>query len=154
VARGARPCIKNRALATAEASARCPLDRSFSCELYPALGIDEYRTWLGFSIGDSCGAHLLAMDEREFKKHLKDLAHGHHRLEERDWTRMAKRQRRKKPAKAIRARRPKGDHVGSETAVQNCVIPLLRRGERDASGRVGLLAPGRNIPGADSALTR
>jgi hypothetical protein len=26
------------------------------------------------------------MDEKDFKKHLKDLAHGHHHPEEHDWT--------------------------------------------------------------------
>ena len=26
------------------------------------------------------------MDEKEFKKHLADLAHGHHHPEEHDWT--------------------------------------------------------------------
>lgn len=25
------------------------------------------------------------MDEKDFKKHLKDLAHGHHHPEEHDW---------------------------------------------------------------------
>jgi len=25
------------------------------------------------------------MDERDFKRHLKDLAHGHHHPEEHDW---------------------------------------------------------------------
>jgi hypothetical protein len=27
------------------------------------------------------------MNESEFKRHLKDLAHGHHHPEEHDWTR-------------------------------------------------------------------
>jgi hypothetical protein len=26
------------------------------------------------------------MDEKDFKKHLRDLAHGHHHPEEHDWT--------------------------------------------------------------------
>jgi hypothetical protein len=34
------------------------------------------------------------MDEKDFKKHLKDLAHGHHHPEEHDWGAAAK------PAKA------------------------------------------------------
>jgi hypothetical protein len=25
------------------------------------------------------------MDEKDFKRHLKDLAHGHHHIEEHDW---------------------------------------------------------------------
>jgi hypothetical protein len=31
------------------------------------------------------------MDEKQFKKHLQDLAHGHHHPEEHDWTEPSKR---------------------------------------------------------------
>jgi len=34
--------------------------------------------------GTSRAANL-AMDEKDFKKHLQDLAHGHHHPEEHDW---------------------------------------------------------------------
>jgi hypothetical protein len=44
---------------------------------------------------------------KEFKKHLKDLAHGHHHPEEHDWAPDGKAAGPKEPARAIRARRPK-----------------------------------------------
>jgi len=48
------------------------------------------------------------MDEKDFKEHLKDLAHGHHHPEEHDWAPDGKAQAAKEPAKATRARRQKG----------------------------------------------
>jgi len=37
--------------------------------------------------GNRCAALVTvpAMDEKEFKKHLRDLAHGHHNPAEHDW---------------------------------------------------------------------
>ena len=35
-------------------------------------------------------AETTLMDENQFKKHLRDLAHGHHHPEEHDWTAPAK----------------------------------------------------------------
>ncbi|HEV2447466.1 MAG TPA: hypothetical protein VGS58_16160, partial [Candidatus Sulfopaludibacter sp.] len=53
------------------------------------------------------GYGVTAMNEFEFKRHLKDLAHGHHHPEEHDWGRPAA-----KPAhfkgRAARRPRPKG----------------------------------------------
>jgi hypothetical protein len=72
--------------------------------------------WTLHRIGDSRAARLPAMDEKEFKKHLKDLAHGHHRPEEHDWAPDGKAAEPNEPAKATRARRPKG-RTESETAV-------------------------------------
>lgn len=52
-----------------------------------------------------------SMDEKDFKKHLKDLAHGHHHPEEHDWATSAapakakaKTAAKKKPANKKRAK--------------------------------------------------
>ena len=48
------------------------------------------------------------MDEKDFKKHLQDLAHGHHHPEEHDWVDPApgaKPRRAKAPAKRATAKR-------------------------------------------------
>jgi hypothetical protein len=39
------------------------------------------------------------MDEKAFKKHLKDLAHGHHHPEEHDWPERGARTAKAKPAR-------------------------------------------------------
>lgn len=48
------------------------------------------------------------MDEKDFKKHLKDLAHGHHHPEEHDWATdsNAGTARKKVAAKATKAAKP------------------------------------------------
>jgi len=49
------------------------------------------------------------VNEQTFKKHLRDLAHGHHHPEEHDWKETPGREKkapaRKEPAKAKRSRR-------------------------------------------------
>ena len=48
------------------------------------------------------------MDEKDFKKHLRDLAHGHHHPEEHDWPEAGKNAATpatRKPAKARPARK-------------------------------------------------
>ena len=45
------------------------------------------------------------MDEKDFKKHLKDLAHGHHHPEEHDWATGAAPAKTKAKAKAV-AKKP------------------------------------------------
>jgi hypothetical protein len=46
------------------------------------------------------------MNELEFKRHLKDLAHGHHHPEEHDWTGEQPAAAKKKPAgKPVGAKR-------------------------------------------------
>lgn len=40
------------------------------------------------------------MDEKDFKKHLQDLAHGHHHPEEHDWGPAAAAPAKRKPRKA------------------------------------------------------
>ena len=46
------------------------------------------------------------MDEKDFKKHLKDLAHGHHHPEEHDWDTGAAPAKGKTAAKAKAAKKP------------------------------------------------
>lgn len=52
------------------------------------------------------------MDEKDFKKHLKDLAHGHHHPEEHDWasepaaSKAAPKRKSAKPAAKRKAARP------------------------------------------------
>ena len=41
------------------------------------------RPWALFVRGYTPGG---AMDEKEFKKHLQDLVHGHHHPEEHEWS--------------------------------------------------------------------
>ena len=45
---------------------------------------------------------VTAVDEKDFKKHLKDLAHGHHHPEEHDWAADAAVGKSKEPANASR----------------------------------------------------
>ncbi len=45
------------------------------------------------------------MDENEFKKHIRDLAHGHHHPEEHDWSPDGEIRQAGKPAKT-NARKP------------------------------------------------
>jgi len=48
------------------------------------------------------------MDNKEFKKHLRDLAHGHHHPEEHDWAADASVRKHSAPAKtAGRAAKPR-----------------------------------------------
>ena len=46
------------------------------------------------------------MDEKQFKKHLADLAHGHHHPEEHDWDKDARTAPDIEPAGAERAPKP------------------------------------------------
>jgi len=46
------------------------------------------------------------MDEKDFKKHLRDLAHGHHHPEEHDWE-SGNASRPAAPRKATKRARPK-----------------------------------------------
>jgi hypothetical protein len=46
------------------------------------------------------------MDEKQFKKHLSDLAHGHHHPEEHDWADNSREAVSVAPAAAARARKP------------------------------------------------
>jgi hypothetical protein len=48
------------------------------------------------------------MDEKEFKRHLKDLAHGHHHPEEHDWNGATGAGRRAPASKAPQAKRRTG----------------------------------------------
>jgi hypothetical protein len=45
------------------------------------------------------------MDEKQFKKHLKDLAHGHHHPEEHDWPATGAKPRKSAPKTAKRAKK-------------------------------------------------
>jgi hypothetical protein len=44
------------------------------------------------------------MDEKDFKKHLKDLAHGHHHPEEHDWPERGAVRAVAAPAKTVKAK--------------------------------------------------
>jgi hypothetical protein len=46
------------------------------------------------------------MDEKQFKKHLSDLAHGHHHPEEHDWEDNTREAVSVAPAAAARTRKP------------------------------------------------
>jgi len=37
------------------------------------------------SVKSGAGQGIFSMNEKEFKEHIKDLVHGHHRPEEHDW---------------------------------------------------------------------
>jgi hypothetical protein len=45
------------------------------------------------------------MDEKQFKKHLKDLAHGHHHPEEHDWAQSGTKSRKSAPKTAKRSKK-------------------------------------------------
>jgi len=64
---------------------------------------------LGLFVASAVPVHpLLAMDEKDFKKHLEDLAHGHHHPEEHDWGPNSGAASTKQPAKADRGGPAKG----------------------------------------------
>ena len=44
------------------------------------------------------------MDEKQFKKHLQDLVHGHHRPEEHDWEQPSPKRRKPAPKKKAKKR--------------------------------------------------
>jgi hypothetical protein len=46
------------------------------------------------------------MDEKDFKQHLRDLAHGHHHPEEHDWSGDAGARKSSTPARPNRAKAP------------------------------------------------
>jgi hypothetical protein len=48
------------------------------------------------------------MNELEFKRHLKDLAHGHHHPEEHDWNRQPGAPKKAPAAKTTQGRRRRG----------------------------------------------
>jgi hypothetical protein len=37
------------------------------------------------SVKSGAGQGIFSMNEKDFKEHIKDLVHGHHRPEEHDW---------------------------------------------------------------------
>jgi hypothetical protein len=89
------------------------------------------RCWSGNSRVPS-----VAIDENDFKKYLRDLAHGQHHPDEHDWAPDGKAPEPKEPAKASRGVSVGRQHCAeSEMAAQNCVIPRQcvywhRRGPR------------------------
>jgi hypothetical protein len=70
-------------------------------------GLKKSSAKPGTGPGAICGGY--AMNELQFKHHLKDLVHGHHHPEEHDWDGALKKAAVKKPKAAPkRAKKTKG----------------------------------------------